>query len=432
MQTNFTLDQLSDSKIKVANDILRKCVHCGFCIATCPTYILKGDELDSPRGRIYLIKHMLESNTPPTKKVVTHIDRCLSCLSCMSTCPASVNYMHLIDNTRTYIEDTYKRPIGDFLFRKVLAFILPYPKRFRFSLYCARLVKPLAIFFPKKLYNLILATPSGRLSPSTVDKPQVFSALGKKRKRVALLSGCAQQILQPTINEATVRLLSRHGCEVVIAEGSKCCGALAHHLGQEKKAIEAAKANIIAWETAGDAQSLDAIVINTSGCGTTIKDYGFLLREDPKWAKRAAKISSMTRDITEIITEIGLKNLTKTKKPNIVYHSACSMQHGQQIHYQPQKLLTDAGFQVSEPNESHICCGSAGTYSFLQPEIAQELQMRKVKHLVATGAPLVATGNIGCIMHIKQEIDKTYKIPVIHTVELLDWATGGPKPKSLG
>jgi len=219
---------------------------------------------------------------------------------------------------------------------------------------------------------------------------------------------------------------------VVIAEGSKCCGALAHHLGQEKKAIEAAKANIIAWEPAGDAQSLDAIVINTSGCGTTIKDYGFLLREDPKWAKRAAKISSMTRDITEIITEIGLKNLTKTKKPNIVYHSACSMQHGQQIHYQPQKLLTDAGFQVSEPNESHICCGSAGTYSFLQPEIAQELQMRKVKHLVATGAPLVATGNIGCIMHIKQEIDKTYKIPVIHTVELLDWATGGPKPKSLG
>ena len=430
MQTNFSDIQLADPNISEANEILRKCVHCGFCTATCPTYILMGDELDSPRGRIYLIKDLLETNKTPTKKVVTHIDRCLSCLSCMTTCPASVNYMHLVDQARTYIEKSYKRKFGERFLRKLIALIIPYPSRFRISISLARLVKPFSFIIPKILHPLLLAIPDHKLKSPFAKQLQVNPISSQRKKRIALLAGCAQQVLKPEINEASIRLLNRHGCEVVIANGAGCCGALVHHLGNEDEAKKAAMKNITAWENVNSNEALDAIVVNTSGCGTTLKNYAHLFRDEPLWAERAAKISAITCDITEIINEIGLTNIKNFKKPDIVYHSACSMQHGQQLHNQPKRLLESAEFKVLEPKEAHICCGSAGSYSLLQPKIASKLQSRKVGNLLATGAEVIATGNIGCITHLDQGMKKS-TLPIVHTVELLDWATGGPKPADL-
>ena len=432
MQTHFTDAQLSDPGIGSANEALLKCVHCGFCTATCPTYVLRGDELDSPRGRIYLIKEMLETESPASEKVVKHVDRCLTCLSCMTTCPASVNYMHLVDYARVYIEKTYSRPLGDRLLRSLLAFVLPHPGRFRLSLLGGWFVKPIAKFIPGRLGGMLRAVPLTIANPSSVDTPQVFPAKAEKKKRIAMMSGCAQQVLEPSINEATMRLLTRHGCEVIVAEGAGCCGALVHHMGREDEAHAAARANIVAWEKVGENGGLDAIVINASGCGTTVKDYGFMLRSDPEWAARAAKISALAKDVTELMSDLGLNALDPEvpddARPVVVYHSACSMQHGQKITDLPKTLLREAGFEVREPKESHLCCGSAGTYNIMQPELAYQLQERKVANLKATGADIVATGNIGCLVHIGQGIGRT---PVIHTVELLDWATGGPRPAGL-
>jgi len=428
MQTLFTPAQLREPGLDAVDDILRKCVHCGFCTATCPTYVLRGDELDSPRGRIYLIKGMLEGDKPASAKVVKHIDRCLTCLSCMTTCPASVNYMHLVDHARVHIEKTYTRPLGDRLLRNLLAFILPYPGRFRLSLLAGWFARPLAKLMPGRLGGLVRGVPSVISNPSSVDKPQSFLPETSVGKRVVLMTGCAQQVLAPSINEATVRVLNRHGCEVVIAEGGGCCGALVHHMGKEKDAHAAAKANIRAWERVEANGGLDAIVINASGCGTTVKDYGFMLRDDPDWAARAAHMSGLTKDVSEIMSELVLNPVPTAEKPVIAYHSACSMQHGQQIREQPKALLRAAGFEVREPGESHLCCGSAGTYNIMQPEISDQLKDRKVKNLKATGADVVATGNIGCLMHIGNGMEGT---PVVHSVELLDWATGGPKPSTL-
>jgi glycolate oxidase iron-sulfur subunit len=428
MQTHFTPAQLSKPGISVANEALRKCVHCGFCTATCPTYVLRGDELDSPRGRIYLIKDMLEGDKPASEKVVKHVDRCLSCLSCMTTCPASVNYMHLVDHARVHIEKTYTRPLGDRLLRKLLAMVLPYPARFRLSLLSGWFVKPIANLLPGRLSGMIKAVPLKISNPSSVDRPQTFDAENTAVKRVVLMTGCAQQVLAPSINEATVRLLSRHGCDVVIAEGGGCCGALVHHMGKEDEAIIALKNNILAWEQAEQQGALDAIVINASGCGTTVKDYGFMLRDDPEWAERARHMSELAKDITEFMSDLDLQPSIAEEKPVVAYHSACSMQHGQQIKDEPKNLLRAAGFEVREPKESHLCCGSAGTYNIMQPELADELQARKVANLTQTGASVVATGNIGCLMQIGNGMENT---PVVHTVELLDWATGGPKPEAL-
>jgi len=428
MQTLFTPAQLREPGLDAVDDILRKCVHCGFCTATCPTYVLRGDELDSPRGRIYLIKGMLEGGKPASAMVVKHIDRCLTCLSCMTTCPASVNYMHLVDHARVHIEKTYTRPLSDRLLRNLLAFILPYPGRFRLSLMAGWFARPLAKLMPGRLRGLVSGVPSVISNPSPVDKPQSFMPETSTGKRVVLMTGCAQQVLAPSINEATVRVLNRHGCEVVIAEGGGCCGALVHHMGKEKDAHASAKANILAWERVEASGGLDAIVINASGCGTTIKDYGFMLRDDPDWSARAAHMSALAKDVSEIMSELALKPVPTDKKPIVAYHSACSMQHGQQIREQPKALLRGAGFEVREPGESHICCGSAGTYNIMQPEISDQLQVRKVKNLKATGADVVATGNIGCLMHIGNGMAGT---PVVHSVELLDWATGGPKPSAL-
>jgi glycolate oxidase iron-sulfur subunit len=423
MQTNFTLAQLADPPIAASNDILRKCVHCGFCTATCPTYVLLGDELDSPRGRIYLMKEMFESGGPATPQVVKHVDRCLSCLSCMTTCPSGVHYMHLVDHGRKHIEETYRRPLGERLLRGLLIHLLPYPARFRPAMALGSLFRPLASFMPGRLKGFLrMAQTPLRASP--MDRPQVFQAEGKRRMRVALLTGCVQRVIEPGINEATVRLLTRHGCEVVVARGAGCCGSLVHHMGREEDALRAARTNIAAWTAELEGDGLDAVVINASGCGTTVKDYGFMLRADPAWAEKAARISGLAKDVTEVMGKLGLMPPVRETARRVAYHSACSMQHGQGIRALPTELLSAAGFDVVDVPEGHLCCGSAGTYNLMQPDLADRLRDRKLANIAKTTPEIVATGNIGCMVQLAAGAG----VPVRHTVELLDWATGGSDP----
>lgn len=427
MQTTFTAQQLADPLTARSNEILRTCVHCGFCTATCPTYKVLGDELDSPRGRIYLIKDMLENSRVPDAKTVQHIDRCLSCLSCMTTCPSGVHYMHLVDHAREYIEANYRRPLPDRLLRWMLAKILPYPGRFRLALRGAKLGRPFRKLLPDpRLRAMLDMAPRDIPPPSLNDRPQVFAAQGARRKRVALLVGCAQRALNTDINDATIRLLRRHGCEVVIPKGLGCCGALTHHMGRTDESHAMAAANIRAVMAEVNGGGLDAVVINTSGCGTTVKDYGHMFAGDPLEAD-AARVAGLARDITEVMADLGLSDATHAAPLRVGYHAACSLQHGQQIKATPKELLADAGFTVLEPKDSHICCGSAGTYNLMQPAISAELKARKVATLEAIRPQVISAGNIGCMM----QIGSGTGVPVVHTAELLDWATGGPRPRAL-
>ena len=426
MQTLFTPEQMADPKIARANDILRSCVHCGFCAATCPTYQVLGDELDSPRGRIYLIKEMLETGRPADALTVKHIDRCLSCLACMTTCPSGVHYMHLVDQAREYIETTYKRPFMDRALRAVLARVLPYPMRFRLALAGARLARPLARFVPDARVRAMLAMAPKTIPPvSRNDDPQSFAPEGPRRMRVALMTGCAQKALNTDINDATIRLLTRLGCEVVVAKGAGCCGALTHHMGKTALSHGHAAANIAAWMAEKRGAGLDAVVINTSGCGTTVKDYGHMFAHDPL-AADAAEVAGLAMDISEVLVRIGLP-AGAAKGIRVAYHAACSLQHGQQIKTAPKDLLKRVGFTVVEPADSHLCCGSAGTYNLMQPVISGELRARKVATLAAVKPDVIAAGNIGCMMQIGAGVG----VPVVHTVELLDWATGGPVPAAM-
>ncbi|WP_287885727.1 glycolate oxidase subunit GlcF [Paracoccus sp. (in: a-proteobacteria)] len=427
MQTNFTPQQLADPGTARANEILRSCVHCGFCTATCPTYKVLGDELDSPRGRIYLIKDMLENGKVPDAKTVGHIDRCLSCLSCMTTCPSGVHYMHLVDHAREYIEKTYRRPLGERALRWLLARILPYPGRFRLALMGAKLARPFRRLVPDaRLRAMLDMAPRDIPPPSLNDRPQVFAAEGPRRKRVALLIGCAQRALNTDINDATIRLLRRHGCEVVIPRGLGCCGALSHHLCKTDESHASAAANIRALMAEVAREGLDAVVINTSGCGTTVKDYGHMFENDPL-AADAARVAGLAKDITEVMADLGLREPGHAEPLRVGYHAACSLQHGQQIRATPKELLAAAGFTVLEPKDAHICCGSAGTYNLMQPAISAELKRRKVETLEALTPQVISAGNIGCMM----QIGSGTGVPVVHTAELLDWATGGPRPRAL-
>ena len=428
MRTDFTPAQLLDPDTAQSEKILRACVHCGFCTATCPTYVLLGDELDSPRGRIYLIKSMLEAGGPVPAETVTHIDRCLSCLACVTTCPSGVNYMHLVDHGRRHIEEHYRRPLFERLLRWALGAVLTRPERFRAALTAASLTRPFAPLMPARLRAMLELAPARVPKPSPVDRPQIFPAIGERRMRVALLPGCAQQVVMPEINEATIRLLTRHGCEVVVAEGSGCCGSLVHHLGQEAPALGFAKANIDAWEREREAGGLDAIVANASGCGTTVKDYGFMLREDPAYADKASRVSAIACDVSEVAASLGVERRTEEGRGlRVAYHSACSLQHGQKLHREPRALLAAAGYDAVDVPEAHLCCGSAGTYNLLQPELANALRERKLANIALTGAQVVAAGNVGCITQLKPQAP----VPVVHTVELLDWASGGPIPRGL-
>ncbi len=426
MQTTFTEDQLKDPGIQRANEILRACVHCGFCTATCPTYQVLGDELDSPRGRIYQIKDMLENERVPDAKTVKHIDRCLSCLACMTTCPSGVHYMHLVDHAREYIEENYKRPLSDRALRWVLAQILPYPMRFRWALIGAKLGRPFRYLMPDARLKAMLDMAPKSIPPvSRNDDPQSFAPKAEKKMRVALMTGCAQKALNTDINDATIRLLTRLGCEVVVAEGAGCCGALTHHMGKTSESHATAAKNIKAWCAEMDGKGLDAIVINTSGCGTTVKDYGHMFRND-MLAEDAARVSGLAMDVSEVLMKLDLPDGTD-KDTVVAYHAACSLQHGQQIKTYPKDLLKKAGFKVVEPADSHLCCGSAGTYNLMQPEISGQLKARKVRTLEAKNPDIIAAGNIGCMMQIGSGTD----VPIVHTVELLDWATGGPQPRAL-
>ena len=426
MQTRFSPEQLKDPAIERSNQILRNCVHCGFCTATCPTYQILGDELDSPRVRIYLIKDMLENDRVPDEKTVKHIDRCLSCLACMSTCPSGVHYMHLVDHARDYIEQKYKRPLTDRMLRWVLARILPYPMRFRVALLGAKIGRPFARFMPDARLRAMLEMAPKVIPPvSRNDDPQTFAPEVPRKKRVALMTGCAQKALNTDINDATIRLLTRLGCEVVVAEGAGCCGALTHHMGKTAESHSTAAKNIRAWASEMDGDGLDAIVINTSGCGTTVKDYGHMFRNDPL-AADAVRIAGIAKDVSEVLMDLDLP-AGADQDLTIAYHAACSLQHGQQIKTFPKDLLKKAGFKVVEPKDSHLCCGSAGTYNLMQPEISQQLRDRKVQTLEAKNPDIIAAGNIGCMM----QIGSASGIPIVHTVELLDWATGGPRPPAL-
>jgi glycolate oxidase iron-sulfur subunit len=421
MQTRFTAEQLADPAMASSEGVIRKCVHCGFCTATCPTYALLGDELDSPRGRIYLIKDMLENQRKPGPETVKHIDRCLSCLSCMTTCPSGVNYMHLVDHARAYIHENYGRPWHERALRRLLAWVLPYPGRFRAALLLARLGRPIAplVAGVKPLAAMLAMAPKQVPAPVAAENASVPGAKG----RIALLQGCAEPVLKPEYRAAAIRLLNRAGYDVVFAAGEGCCGALVHHMGREADGLDAARRNVDAWMREIDGGGLAAIVVTASGCGTTIKDYGFMLRNDPAYAGKAALVSGLAKDISELLAQIDLppgngRGLT------VAYHPACSLQHGQKVTDAPKRLLAAAGYAVRTPAEAHLCCGSAGTYNILQPEIADQLGDRKASHLDRLQADVIATGNVGCAMQIARFGDT----PVVHTIELLDWATGGPAP----
>ena len=425
MQTHFSPERLNDPAIARSEKILRSCVHCGFCTATCPSYQVLGDELDSPRGRIYLIKDMLENDRPADAKLVKHIDRCLGCLACMTTCPSGVDYMHLLDHARSHIETTYKRPLSDRALRFMLAKILPYPNRFRAAVLGAWIARPFRRLIPGRLRGMVDFAPKSLPARSRLEDPQTHPATTPRKLRVAMLTGCAQRAVNTDISGAAIRLLTRHGADVVIPKGMGCCGALTHHMGRGKDSHAMAAANIRAFAAEIDAGGLDAIVITTSGCGTTIKDYGTMFEGTPL-AADAKRVAALARDITEVMAEIGLTN----PAPNglrVAYHAACSLQHGQKVKDAPKDLLRAAGFTVLEPADSHLCCGSAGTYNLLQPEIAGELGKRKTATLLATKPGVISAGNIGCMMQIGAQAG----IPVVHTAELLDWATGGPKPPQL-
>lgn len=416
MRTNFTAAQLADPAIAEADQILQTCVHYGFCTNACPTYVLTRDENDSPRGRIDLIRAMLEAGGRPSAKTVHHLDRCLSCLSCMTTCAVKVDYVHLIDRARTHIEQNFRRPLADRALRMLLAYVLPRPGVFQAAMRLGRLARPVAPLLPKRLRAMLAMIPA-KASPDIL-APQAFPSEGTRTKRVALLAGCAQQALNDNINAATIRLLQRHGCEVTIADGAGCCGSLPLHMGREDEAKKFAQANVAAWSRGG----FDAVVVNASGCGTTVKDYGHLLHTDD-----ARRVGALTRDITEVLSGIGLKAPPSPRAYRVAYHDPCSMQHGQKVIDEPRALLLAAGFQVVDVPEKHFCCGSAGTYNLLQPEMAEALGQRKAAHIESTAPDIVATGNIGCMTQLSRYLGR----PVLHTAELLDWATGGPLPPTL-
>jgi len=434
VQTQFAPEALADPHIRELEGILRSCVHCGFCTATCPTYVTLGDERDSPRGRIYLIKDLLETGRQIEAEDVWPIDHCLSCLSCMTTCPSGVDYRRLVDHARVEIEETYRRPLADRLMRATLVRVIPSRAAFRAALRLVtvgRLVKPALARLPgigPKLDAMLALAPASLPPPGPAERPGVYPAAGaaKPRRRMALLGGCAEAVLAPQIHAATIRLLNRAGIDVVIAKGEGCCGSLAHHMGAEERALAQARADIDAWTREIEGGGLEAIVVTASGCGATIKDYGHMLRDDSAYVGRAARVADLARDVSEVAGELD----TEFKAPRrlaVAYHATCSLQHAQKLVEPPKALLRRAGFDVRSIPEAHLCCGSAGTYNLLQPAIAKALRDRKVANIARVKPDVIAAGNIGCI----EQIGSATRTPVVHTVELLDWASGGPAPAGL-
>jgi glycolate oxidase iron-sulfur subunit len=425
MQTKFAPEQLADSGTAAAAGAIRGCVHCGMCTSTCPTYVLLGNELDSPRGRIYLIKEMLENSAQPSPQVVKHLDRCLSCLACETACPSGVSYRRIIDKGRAYVEEHYRRPLRDRLLRAALSRTLPYPGRLRLALWLAAAARPLAGLFGRIPALRPLSTLLGLSQAAPRASAQAPERSAATSLRVGLAGGCVEPVLDPEIQASAARLLRRAGCAVVRASEG-CCGALPHHLGREDEALRMARANVDAWQRELDAGSLEAIVVTASGCGTVIRDYGYMLREDPQYADKAARISALACDITELMDRIGLPAI-EGRDVRVAYHPPCSSQHGQRLQGVPARVLSAAGFEVRLPAEAHLCCGSAGVYNILQPEIAAQLGTRKSAALKLLDPDVIATGNVGCMV----QLARGSSVPVVHVAQLLDWATGGPQPAGM-
>jgi len=407
--------------------ILRKCVHCGFCNATCPTFLLTGDELDGPRGRIYLVKDLLEEDAAPSSAIVEHLDRCLSCLSCMTTCPSGVDYMHLIDHGRAHIEKHYRRPAAARWQRVLLAALLPVPGRFRCTLLLLKLAKPLKSFLPSSVSAALHLSQAAGTAGAAQPLNRFYPAAEDRRGSVALLPGCVQQVMGNHINHASIRVLNRCGFDVHVLTGAPCCGAIEHHLGKQAAAVKRIRTNLACWSPV--LGKVDAVISNASGCGTMLKDYHHFVRHGERIRETARDVSERTCDIAEFLHQKGLDfPVTRdTGSLRVVCQHPCSLQHGQAIVEEAPALLERHGFSLVDAADAHLCCGSAGTYNLLQPGFAGELGRRKAASLQACGAQVVASGNLGCLLQIGQYTD----IPLVHTVELLDWAGGGPPPLSV-
>jgi glycolate oxidase iron-sulfur subunit len=405
MQTFIVDDLINTPDGKEADRILRSCVHCGFCTATCPTYRLLGDELDSPRGRIYLIKGLLEGKEA-TEKTQLHLDRCLTCRACETYCPSGVEYGHLLDIGRYKIKEKIRRSLLDRGHRFLLRMVLPYRRRFGFLLRCGQILYPL---LPRHLQKMI---PPGSRSRNI--RQDIYS------RKMILFRGCVQPALAPETNHATIRVLNFLGINTVEISNESCCGALDHHMTEMKSASYFIKRNIDLWWPQVKS-GVEAIVVTASGCGVMIKDYGYILRNDPDYADKAGKISSLAKDISEIFSAEDINNLKKHMKFNhsrTAFHNPCTLQHGQKLKDSTENILQQLGFSLCDVPESYLCCGSAGVYSLLQQDLSQQLQQEKVRNLVSGKPDVIITANIGCQMHLQQATE----LPVKHWIELVDAA----------
>jgi glycolate oxidase iron-sulfur subunit len=400
MQTRLTPSVQDSPAGRTAEAILRSCVHCGFCTATCPTYQLQGDELDGPRGRIYLIKQMLEGNTI-SARTRTHLDRCLSCRSCETTCPSGVEYGKLLDIGRQHMERRIRRPLAQAFMRKLLRMIIPYPERLRLLLGLAVMVRPL---LPEH-WRI-----HGRRG--TNEQPRPVTRQGRS---MLMLQGCVQSVVSPATNCAAARLLDRFGIALVPAPAAGCCGGISQHLAASGEAKEFMRRNIDAWWPHIE-DGAEAILSSASGCGAVIKEYGYLLQDDPRYADQARRVSSMARDIVEVLEREDLDVLRPAIPRVIAFHSPCTLQHGQQLNGRVESLLQKLGFTLTGVADSHLCCGSAGSYSLLQPRLARRLLDAKLKALLAGQPHIIATANIGCQIFLAGKA----ALPVVHWIELLD------------
>lgn len=410
------------------------CVHYGMCTAVCPTYVLDGDENDSPRGRIVLIREMLERGGVPREATITHTDRCLSCLSCETSCAAGVNYRTLLDTARELIEASGARPIGDRLFRRALTMMLTSPRLLRGALALGRPLSRLAAAMPGRLGALGRMARAPGISAFTLRHEQAAelspraAESGASVRSVALLEGCVQSVLGADINQAARRVLARAGVRVVdTGDSGGCCGAMNLHMGYRTAARRQAAARVNTWHDRLASGDIDAVVVTTSGCGVVIKHYEELFADDPVLASRAAAVAGATRDIAVLANGLRLPSRGGNAGAVVAYHDACSMKHGLKLTREPRRVLRELGFAVADIAEGHLCCGSAGTYNILQPAISERLGRRKAENVMATSPDVIAAGNLGCLI----QISRFAPVPVAHSVQLIDWATGGPAPLGL-
>ncbi len=429
MKTSYSPEQLNDPLVARSQALLRKCVQCGLCSATCPSYVILGDERASPRGRLILINHMMKTGEKPSRETAAFLDNCLNCLSCMTTCPSGVDYGHLMDMTRTRLGKRVKRPLSAKLTRTLLTRLLPHPGRMKTAVMLGRLARPLSPVFRKfgltSVSGLLEGLPARSARAPRYDRRT--PARGKPVRRIALLPGCSNDLLRPAINEAAIALLSRMGVEVIVPSGLGCCGAFEQNLGEREKAVRSARRNIDVLSRLHDETPLDAILTTASGCGTMLKDYARLLHNDEGYARRAQDIAGLARDVTQVLAAITLTAPRQWSDIKVAYHADCALEHGQKVTREPRSLLTKAGYTVLEVPEGHLCCGASGTTALLQPVMAEALRIRKLNNISKTEPDIIATGNIGCITHMAAHSPT----PIIHVIELLNWAYGGDCPREI-